>query len=35
MKLKALILDLIHNIDIVNELVKKGVNEVDNWEWFK
>jgi dynein heavy chain 2 len=34
-KLKALILDLIHNIDVVNQLLNKEVKTLDDWQWFK
>ncbi len=34
-KLKALILDLIHNIDVVDQLVAKEVRQLDDWQWFK
>ena len=35
LKLKALILDTIHNIDVVTSLVTNRVRDVDNWLWQK
>ena len=35
LKLKALIMDLIHNIDVVSQLLDKEVKQVDEWQWFK
>lgn len=35
LKLKALIMDLIHNIDVVSQLLAKEVKQVDDWQWFK
>lgn len=34
-KLKALILDIIHNIEVVDLLIEKNVNEVTDWSWHK
>uniref|UniRef100_A0A7N9ATV1 Cytoplasmic dynein 2 heavy chain 1 n=1 Tax=Mastacembelus armatus TaxID=205130 RepID=A0A7N9ATV1_9TELE len=35
LKLKALILDIIHNISVVKELNQAGVNSPDAWGWKK
>ena len=35
LKLKALILDAIHAIDVVQQLIKSGVKSLDNWVWQK
>lgn len=35
LKLKALILDIIHHISIVDSLMKADVQNVDEWEWQK
>uniref|UniRef100_A0A8D0H431 Cytoplasmic dynein 2 heavy chain 1 n=1 Tax=Sphenodon punctatus TaxID=8508 RepID=A0A8D0H431_SPHPU len=35
LKLKALILDVIHNIDIVQQLNQTQVHSVDDWAWKK
>lgn len=35
LKLKALILDTIHNIDVVTQLVTSKVKSVDDWLWQK
>ncbi|XP_019385809.1 PREDICTED: cytoplasmic dynein 2 heavy chain 1 [Crocodylus porosus] len=35
LKLKALILDIIHNIDVVKQLNEVQVHSVDNWAWKK
>ena len=35
LKLKALILDAIHNIDVVRLLIAEGVKKKDNWLWQK
>ena len=37
-KLKALILDIIHNIDVVDTLMKDGIVNTQNpndWMWYK
>lgn len=34
-KLKNMILDLIHNISVVEELMKKKVTNLSDWQWFK
>ncbi|XP_073518216.1 cytoplasmic dynein 2 heavy chain 1 isoform X2 [Phyllobates terribilis] len=35
LKLKALILDLIHNIDVVKQLIQAQIHSVDDWPWKK
>ena len=35
LKLKALILDTIHNIEVVRLLIQEGVKNADNWLWQK
>ena len=35
LKLKALILDTIHNMDVVTSLVANRVRDIDNWLWQK
>uniref|UniRef100_A0A672TN04 Cytoplasmic dynein 2 heavy chain 1 n=1 Tax=Strigops habroptila TaxID=2489341 RepID=A0A672TN04_STRHB len=35
LKLKALILDIIHNIDVVKQLNQAQVHSVENWAWKK
>ncbi|XP_036005544.1 cytoplasmic dynein 2 heavy chain 1 isoform X1 [Fundulus heteroclitus] len=35
LKLKALILDIIHNISVVKELNQAGVSSTDDWAWKK
>lgn len=35
LKLKALILDIIHNISVVKELSQAGVSSPDAWTWKK
>ncbi|KAM9321467.1 cytoplasmic dynein 2 heavy chain 1 [Gastrophryne carolinensis] len=35
LKLKALILDIIHNIDVVKQLIQAQVHSVDDWAWKK
>ena len=35
LKLKALVLDTVHNIEIVQLLLKEKVNDVGNWYWQK
>lgn len=34
-KVKALILDLVHNMDVIDQLVKADVRSVSDWAWFK
>lgn len=35
LKLKALILDTIHAIDVVQQLIKHGIKSLDEWMWQK
>ena len=35
LKLKALILDVIHNIDVTDQLISNGVKVISEWEWQK
>ena len=35
LKLKSLILDVIHNIDVVDQLTSANVRSVDDWAWQK
>ncbi|XP_061575223.1 dynein cytoplasmic 2 heavy chain 1 isoform X3 [Cololabis saira] len=35
LKLKALILDIIHNISMVKQLIQTGVTSTDDWGWKK
>ena len=35
LKLKALILDTIHAIDVVQQLIRFGIKSVDEWMWQK
>ncbi len=35
LKLKALILDTVHNIDVVDQLVSASVRDVAEWGWQK
>lgn len=35
LKLKALILDVIHNISVVKQLSQAGVTSPDSWAWRK
>lgn len=35
LKLKALILDIIHNINVVKQLNQAGVSSLDAWAWKK
>lgn len=35
LKLKALILDVIHNISVVKQLKQAGVTSPDSWTWRK
>lgn len=34
-KLKSLILDVIHQIDILNQLLNSKVKSTSDWQWFK
>jgi len=35
LKLKALILDTIHNIEIVEQLMESNLRDVTDWKWLK
>eukprot|EP01013_Petalomonas_cantuscygni_P031314 TRINITY_DN574_c0_g2_i1.p1 TRINITY_DN574_c0_g2~~TRINITY_DN574_c0_g2_i1.p1 ORF type:complete len:4319 (+),score=1484.83 TRINITY_DN574_c0_g2_i1:236-13192(+) len=35
LKLQGLIMDLIHNIDVVDQLMKAKVTALTDWQWFK
>jgi dynein heavy chain 2 len=35
LKLKALILDLIHHIDVMDQLIAHGVDDLGDWHWFR
>jgi len=35
LKMKALVLDLIHNIDVVNQLIEANVTTLQHWQWQK
>jgi energy-coupling factor transporter ATP-binding protein EcfA2 len=35
LKVKALVMDLIHNIDVVQQLIDAGSTSVDHWQWQK
>ena len=35
LKVKALVLDLIHNIDVVDQLVADGTTHIGQWQWQK
>jgi len=35
LKLKALILDQIHAIDVIDQIMNEGVTRSDQWEWNK
>ena len=35
LKLKALILDTIHNIDVIDQLHDNGTKALDEWQWQK
>ncbi len=35
LKIQALVMDLIHNIDVVNQLIKKEVSSTKHWEWAR
>jgi len=34
-KIKALVLDIIHNIDVLDQLIKNQVTAPNAWQWFK
>ena len=35
LKLKALILDTIHSIEVVQQLLRAGIKSLDDWTWQK
>ena len=35
LKLKALILDQIHAIDVIDKIMVEGVSRLEQWEWNK
>ena len=35
LKLKALILDQIHAIDVIDKIMVEGVTRLEQWEWNK
>lgn len=35
LKLKALILDLIHHIDVIDQGIHNNVTQVTDWDWYK
>uniref|UniRef100_T1IHY1 Cytoplasmic dynein 2 heavy chain 1 n=1 Tax=Strigamia maritima TaxID=126957 RepID=T1IHY1_STRMM len=35
LKLKSLILDVIHSMDVVDQLIKTKINQIDDWVWQK
>ena len=35
LKVKALVLDLIHNIDVVDQLLAHGTVQLGEWQWQK
>ena len=35
LKLKSLILDLIHHIEIIDDLIKNNVKDIKRWDWYK
>ena len=34
-KLKSLILDLIHHIGVIENLIKNNITEITRWHWYK
>lgn len=34
-KVKSLVLDAVHNIDVVKQLIQSRVTSLDNWVWHK
>jgi hypothetical protein len=34
-QIKALVLDLVHNMDVVRQLEKAGARDVQDWAWQK
>ena len=35
LKVKALVLDLIHNMDVVDQLISAGTSSLNDWQWRK
>lgn len=35
LKIKGLILDTVHHLSVVDELINTRVSSVDDWEWQK
>jgi len=35
LKMKSLVFDIVHNIDVVGQLIKKKVDRLDDWQWKK
>ena len=35
LKMKSLVMDLVHNLDVVEFLIKKGIQKLSDWAWSK
>ena len=35
LKVKALVLDLIHNVDVIDQLIEFGTTQLGEWQWQK
>jgi dynein heavy chain 2 len=35
LKMKSLVLDVVHNLDVLDQLLRKGVRSLDEWQWKK
>lgn len=35
LKMKSLVLDVVHNIDVLDQLLMKGIRSLDEWQWKK
>eukprot|EP01040_Poterioochromonas_malhamensis_P019626 gene19626-23234_t len=35
LKMKSLVMDLVHNLDVVDQLIAKGTRSVQEWQWSK
>ena len=35
LKMKSLVLDLVHNIDVLDQLLKAGTKRLSDWQWRK
>lgn len=35
LKMKSLVMDLVHNLDVVDQLIAKGTRSVHEWQWSK